>query len=621
MAAGTVPPKTFFLNEVHQLTPEEKAGGGRTARIVGVLWKARAKQLSTSLTLATQKLDQSRDPLKASRGFLLATPVAEVEKESSDRRRAPDGTYKEPTDYSGTHCKVFDRLGLDLLQVTDAGKAVVHGTRETFGELQLRASDLDALGQREQNRWATLDSFSVVPVECRLDVEWWRTLPKDERSEAIIDLQPVLRRDDAVRVHRAVLQLLDREAGESIVAVGTDFSGRHWFRIEATRDAIRTIAKEFYSVQAVHPRFFSIAAARRKGTAQVSGGQRQPPSVATDLSRLPCVGIVDAGIPADHVVLSPYIRGRYTAASNGHVGFHGSFVASRAIFGDVDHPDALLTSEPSCTVYDINVAAVNVRSRVDLVDDKEVIAAMQTVRRIAPDVRVFNLSIQDPGTAGQQRWIESEQKRICTQDLDNFAFAHDCAIVVAAGNSPPNTPPATQYPMHFSDPLWALGHWASGFNTWACGAFVASPLPGGLVSNEGWPSPFSRVGPGVCGAPVPSFCASGGNLNLAYAYSPGHGVLGLSDQGFVEDLSGTSYSAPLLAREVALTLNTLSQFCAPGTQPFAITAKTFLTITAKRPTDDAAVRELAEKTLGYGIASRRRLLAPTSGSAVILSAC
>ena len=50
---------------------------------------------------------------------MLAQPVPEVEKRSTNKKKAPNGTYKERTEYGGSHGKVFDRLWLDLLQVTE----------------------------------------------------------------------------------------------------------------------------------------------------------------------------------------------------------------------------------------------------------------------------------------------------------------------------------------------------------------------------------------------------------------------------------------------------------------------------------------------------------------------
>ena len=68
-----------------------------------------------------------------------------------------------------------------------------------------------------------------------------------------------------------------------------------------------------------------------------------------DVLSLPSVAIVDTGIPADHVILSPYRRGQYMDPDSFGMpaGDHGSFVGSRAVFGDVSTMPHALPSRDS----------------------------------------------------------------------------------------------------------------------------------------------------------------------------------------------------------------------------------------------------------------------------------
>jgi len=85
-----------------------------------------------------------------------------------------------------------------------------------------------------------------------------------------------------------------------------------------------------------------------------------------------------------------------------------------------------------------------------------------------------------------------------------------------------------------------------------------------------------------------------------------------------EDRTGTSFAAPLLARECAFALQRLQRVCERGAQPFAVTVKAFLALTAAPPVSDEAVRELADRALGRGLASMQRLDAPSSGTGVMI---
>jgi hypothetical protein len=197
-------PKTFFLNETHELSTEDKSGGGRIPEYAGISWAQKAKRINSSMTDAVNAIAASRDPLRTNRYFVVANPEHELQKRSIDKKKAPTGSFSEPTSFGGAHGRVFDRLGLDLLQVTDDGKAVVHGNRERVEQLLTRSKSLGALGAREQVRWATIESFETVPLQLRIDGEWLHSLKGSQPTDVVFELQPVLSRVEADQVLRAI---------------------------------------------------------------------------------------------------------------------------------------------------------------------------------------------------------------------------------------------------------------------------------------------------------------------------------------------------------------------------------------------------------------------------------
>jgi hypothetical protein len=607
-------PRTFFLNETHELSPEEKGGGGRIPDYVGISWAQKAKRISKSIDQVLHDVQASNDPLRERRYFVVANPVAELEKRSTNKKKAPSGTLKDPTDFGGPQGRVFERLGLDLLQVTDSGQAIVHGDRDRLEQLRQRSGILDSLGEREQSRWATIDLFDTVPLQLRIDTEWMTSLKPNVPADVVFELQPVLGRVDADSVLRAIADLLGRQRGEQLSGTGTDFSGRFWFRGKAMQQSIRRIAKDFFSVQSIHSPLYSLAAAHVAPSSKQAARTEPPPP--EDPKSLPCVAVVDLGVPLDHKQLSAYRRGQFVPqdAMRPVTPDHGAFVASRVVFGDTASAEELSKVVGRCSFYDAIVGD----GYTNRVNDKLVMDAIQGVRGVAPDVRVFNLSFGDSRPLSAFGDVEQREKRLLMQDLDNFVFANDVLIVVAAGNSPQGAVPNPAYPSHFDDPNWALGPWACGFNTLVCGSFVSRVSIGGLVTTIGWPSPFSRIGPGLCGAPIPSFSAEGGNADHAYGSGPGLGVWGFSGAGMAEDRPGTSVAAPILSREAATAINLLQRYCAAGTQPFAVLVRAFLALTARKTTNDNQVAHLAERTLGFGKADAGRIVTPINGSAVIL---
>ena len=82
-----VAPRTFYLNEAHELASAEKEGGGRLPAYAPIPWATKAKRLSETIQRVEQVIVASKDPLKDERFFVLANPVPEVEKLSENKRK------------------------------------------------------------------------------------------------------------------------------------------------------------------------------------------------------------------------------------------------------------------------------------------------------------------------------------------------------------------------------------------------------------------------------------------------------------------------------------------------------------------------------------------------------
>jgi len=462
-------------------------------------------------------------------------------------------------------------------------------------------------------RWASIDGFGLIPPELRLDDSWIRTLRPHLSTDAVIEFQPLLGRAEVDVLLRSIAALLKSERNESLTGMGADFSGRNWVRGKLAPESLRAIARTFYSVQTVHGPLLSIAASPGRATQsryEVRATRRQQ-----DASSLPTVAVLDTGVPARHALLEAYSRGSFVSPDSygSPVGDHGSFVASRVVFGD-PNPEAGPPSTPiaQCRFYDVLVA-INAKE----IDDKSVTRSIEAVAGAARDVRVFNLSF-DSAPLEQLDFTKRREHLLLVQDLDNLIFRDDLLVVISAGNSPWGIQPARPYPLNYDDPQWQLGAWARSFNSLTCGSFVDRLSSGGLATNVGWPSPFTRVGPGLSGSPKPDFSANGGNATPTMQQGPGLGVWGLTAGALWEDRSGTSFAAPLLAREAALTGHLLQSVCQQGARPYAVTVKAFLALTAKAPNVSGSAATLADRALGKGAASRVQLEHPPANKAIFL---
>lgn len=600
-----VPPRTFFLNEQHELAPTSSSGGGRAARYAGVDWQARSAKLQGSLHSVTQALSATGDPVAASRYYLYAVPAKEVVKLSSDKRKAPHGSFLEPTDFGGQHSMALGRIGLDLLGVDDTGNATVHADHERLYQLANSIGALPNASSRTTNRWIVVDSFRLIPPESRVDFQWLHTLPKTELAEVIIELQPLLRATEAQGLIQAVFGTLNKRAGERFTADGTDFSGRRWVRAEMYPSTIESTAVRYFSVQSLHPPiFFDIDSPSAASPIELP---TKPPAAAP--SQLPVVGVVDTGVPTAHPVLAPFRRpGGYVrpGAPMAHSGDHGSQVASVVAFGDVGPPGPV---EGTCAFYDIMIASPNGSPEL-----KSLIPALAAVVGTERGVRVFNLSLGERQTLAQMTEVERREHLALLRDLDNFAVQNDVLLVVAAGNVRPGIQPAKAYPQHYEDPSWRISALASSFNGLTCGGF-AYHTPAGALAKPWWPSPFARVGPGHAGAPVPDFVEHAGNSSQHYTKLDGAGVWTCNSWGRWINSGATSWATPLLAREAAFAFHYLEPYCANG-RVFAATVKAYLMAMAYPPVH--LMNALAAATQGRGRTSAKALISPQPTTAVFI---
>lgn len=611
------PPRTFFLNEQHELARGEKEAGGSLPKLAPVDWGAKGQRIHATLAAARETVRKSQDPLRDSRYFLATLPTEKIKKRSENRRRAPSGfvEVEEATDYAGQHSRVFKRLGLDLLAVDEAGRALVHAPASRVEQLLTTAKALELEGPREQARWVTIEEFEPAPMSFRIDSEWLQKIPAKTPLDSVVELQPLLTRVEVERVIQAIMATLGpRAERERFTRMGTDFSGRHWYRGMLSKESLQLIAERFFSVQALHPPLRTEVAMASSGKPR-GVAKPYPSPVAVDPALMPVVAVVDVGVPAGHLLLARFRRGGYVSPNvpPGLATDHGSLVASRVVFGDPDFSTGIHETNPGCAFVDVNVAEDR-----EHIDDKAILTALQAVVATYPDVRVFNLSLGEYASLASHPPVKRREKLLLLQDLDNFVFRSDVIVAVAAGNSVPGVVPVPDYPSHVDDPRWALGSWACGFNTLTCGSLTGRLAPGGLVKHLGWPSPFTRIGPGLCNAPIPEFSANGGNCNEQFQLESGLGVYACNAAGLWEDHSGTSFAAPLLAREAAFAMAALQRRCEQGARPFAATVKAFFALTATPPVRDEAVLPLVERTLGLGTARSERLNTPRPESAVMV---
>lgn len=612
----TVAPRHFFLNEAHELPTLTTDGGGGWSKFAEVDWVHKSISLRDSLDRVAAYSSRVRDPSVRAHQFLLTIPASLTKLSESRKAKMTGGRVAFTPRFGGSQANVLEKLGFDLVSTDDSGNATVHVHASKLTRIRTVVSGLATAKRRDKERWIQIGDFREIGWTSRIDATWLDSLDEDMLVDTHIRFHALLSKSELLSVLEAIWPLLG--ARELLRRRGVDFSGRHWIIAQLRKTTLRVLAEQFPSIQSIHPRLStSVAVMSRHNPTRVTSSVTRP----INTSQLPIIGMLDTGVPESHPILTrEYIPYRYTdphlVDELAPIGDHGSQVASALVFGHIRCDGSVRPQDfppASCRVFDMVGGWSAKHAEVpDEISDRAIDAVLATVR----DVRVFNLSLGGP-KLNEMNQKEREEKLRYLECLDNQAFARDILLVCSAGNSNPGVAPADCYPGHVDDKAWSLRVMALNYNGLVVGAHVDPIASRGIAVNVGAPSPFTLIGPGLNHAPVPNFSAPGGDVQQDYTPARGCGIWCFNSDGMVEDCIGTSYSAPLVAREAAFAFQELAQYC-PDQRPFAATVRAWLTMVAHRPKFQGALEVLAKRTIGCGFPSARSLQIPERERAIFV---
>ncbi len=267
---------------------------------------------------------------------------------------------------------------------------------------------------------------------------------------------------------------------------------------------------------------------------------------------------------------------------------HGTFVASRAIFGN-DIEDQIQQGQLNAKVKVIDVKLSN----HTLIKEKFLVDSITTaVKKYYKTAKVFNLSINN----GDYDWPSRPKHSFITMELDSLAKKYNVLFVISSGNLKEIT---GEYPKYFLDKESIITPPADSLNTVVVGS-VADTHSTRSIANINEPSPFTRSG--LIGDFKPDLVHFGGNTDKYDQYG-GIGVKGLSikEDGIAEAV-GTSFAAPLvsqIAAQLFAYLDTTRQW----NEPPAELVKALLIHSASYSiqADDKWMGFELNRLLGFGI--------------------
>jgi hypothetical protein len=282
----------------------------------------------------------------------------------------------------------------------------------------------------------------------------------------------------------------------------------------------------------------------------------------------PLVGVIDSGVRSAHPLLAGAVFDSATvsaAFSDGEDrGGHGTAVASLLLHGPIEpllqHGVA---SAPLCRIISVRVLGDDNEFPPGTLWEHELDEAIRYCAN--QGARIINLSIGDPGTP-----YEGPRSTPVAAIIDQLAKELGLVVLVSTGNVFPvqyahiDDEFANTYPdLLLSSSHTALLDPAPAALALTVGATVGKEATSSVnrrsIGRVGWPSPFSRHGPGIGQAIKPEIVAPGGTL----AYDVGtrdlvrdEELASLSAEGvdasrLLSASIGTSFAVPLASRVAA----------------------------------------------------------------------
>lgn len=307
-----------------------------------------------------------------------------------------------------------------------------------------------------------------------------------------------------------------------------------------------------------------------------------------DPKNYPIVAIVDSGISQNIPALSPWIYDRRSFVSSDFQNTqHGTFIAGLFVWGHELNPDLPEIGAHPCRLLDIQVLPNSERSegKVSEVNEIELLETLEEcLHEYANEVKVWNLSI------GSDEVCRQDQFSDFAVQLDNLQEKYGVTFVIAAGNFDGKT--LLCYPRDLiktnNARITAPADSVLGLTVGA----VAQCDHHSTGMKLGEPSPFSRHGLGPNYIQKPDLSHYGGNAALDRTEPVG--IVSINDSNSVIENVGTSFSTPLIARQLAYIHHRITP------SPSTTVARAILTHNARDLRTYGRVRDEDTPYLGFG---------------------
>lgn len=450
-----------------------------------------------------------------------------------------------------------------------------------------------------KSKFATLESIGPIPLTEKISTKARAAFERGDSTGFLLSLFPGLSNAEKQAVALALGAWLRAKNGQLLST--TEVESGFYLRVNGSRETIEEVAETFLTVQSVDPVEYTLELSSQAGKALAPELQVLP---NTDTG-IAC--IFDSGVIRGSRYIDGSIVGREEPLGPPHSVDHGTFVASRVIYGDsLRDQEAAGQLQPSVKVLSVSTATHDgIGNRKPAGTEGLMRLIWDTVKRWHGRIRVYNISqnlfsnnIADDCT------IADDIVSPLAAELDKLARRYRVLFVLTAGNypRPRGIPPAESYPNYFASPATRVVAPAEAVLALTVGAIAQRANSGSLAPMDA-PSPFTRRGPGFAKFRKPDLVAHGGNYGLNWQPTADLSTAGIGSHGDQLCLGcGTSFAAPLVTRLAAQLFGSI-----PDATPELVRA---LLVHFATPSNGLSVTNLTE-LIGNGQPNPERVLQST----------
>lgn len=434
----------------------------------------------------------------------------------------------------------LEKEGMTINMVRDERRAVVSAPKSRFDRLQDRVRGYrDSDGSTKQYQF--IDDFRFVSAAEKQVRSLREIIEKVGEENLLLDVQlmlmPKLENEILTRAGGRLVDKIKNNKGKILAEPFKLSDGTGIIRAEIPVGSIEEVSNDTVVCRVSSTMFLTDVFE----CAVMPCDHKLELDPSVNLEELPLVVILDDGVKFPDA-LEPVIAEHWTPSdSTGGQCRHGTEVASKAAFENVGEQLATGLMVPRTRIIDCNI-----RDDRELSEDTMIRRIKEAVETFHDVAKIYNFS------SAAKVPIDGDVISNLGYELDYLSYKYGVKFTLATGNHKLyKTETSLERILDDTDARIALP--ADSMLNISVGSVVGKDHSGSL-SKRGDVAPYSRIGPGFCGMRKPDIVAFGGTILSNDNIPIDEFALMLATEGKLAIESGTSFTAPIVAGDMAQIL-------------------------------------------------------------------